>query len=256
MPVNNLTTKRNIKMTKNEIKVSKKVRSTTFEKIKLLGLVFAVMTPFLYMFGYYYINGYLEVFGLNNEYFLREFDFYLIKGYESIILIFQGYLIGLMEHYMIIVWLMLFIGFLLIVVFILVHLEEKLDLFQQKSRVWFEKHKHMDKFFITIFLPIVTGMGLFLVPLLLIIMLYIPYIGGYYQGKEQAIRDKQAFISCNISEMNTTEKCIEVRSNKKTIKGLFIAKTPNAIALWTSEGLQVVENNILINVIQGKERIK
>lgn len=41
----------------------------------------AVSIPAVYLIGYYYDYGYLNAFGLNNEYFPRDIQEYLVKAY-------------------------------------------------------------------------------------------------------------------------------------------------------------------------------
>ena len=77
--------------------------ATKEEKAKFslssIATLFGILAPIFYVFGYLSDQGYLNTYGINNEYFPRELQFYLLKFFDILIQMISGLIVLSIKYF-------------------------------------------------------------------------------------------------------------------------------------------------------------
>lgn len=200
-------------------------------------LVPSVIVPALYLTGYFYHEGFLVAFGLNNSFFPLSLTEYLMQAFYVIL----GVLAYLFKtanahfHYF----------YYLAGIFMLMGL----------FMTWFAPHQaqaaralksHLrQQRFKLIWVPAFMGalgfMAAYLVLSVIVVSIALPG-SAYLYGSKEARQKIEQFSGCqNLQTLPDTQRCVEITENRDKRTGLLIARSATHIAIWTGTQVDMIE---------------
>jgi len=218
------------------------VTVTTLKKWALL--VPTTIVPLLYLVGYFYQEGYLSAFGLDNSFFLLSLPEYMMRTFY-LTLSLVSYLFSELNnnfHYLYYAAL----GLALLGLFM----------------TWF--HPHQPKVtravqyylrqqrFKMIWIPASMGLlgiiGFYVLLFVIGLMVLLP-AGAYAYGDKQAQQKIAGFNSCQeLKSLPNNLRCVAISDNRDQQRGMLIARSDTHIAIWTGEHSKLIET-------EGKELV-
>lgn len=181
--------------------------------------VTTLIIPLLYLIGFFYDLGYLEPFGLNNQYFPRDTQYYLVQSYIAI-----SFLLTIVLKPLLIIISILFS--LPVIYFLLLTI--KIDLLSYikatpKKSITNEKQYTLLNIYLKklIVLIYIIGAAIYLV--------LIPYF-AYSKGLNIANNAMSTFETC---QSKTLKDCVFLYQDNQLIgEGYLITKSSTHIAIW------------------------
>lgn len=221
---------------------------TSVSWVAIIVSVFSLLAPVGYLVGYYFADGYLRGFGIDQGLFLRSVQEYVAESFKAISVL-VGVLGPVLEYSTYKKWLLICAGigaYALVLVLCL----RLLELAISKSRLSGKISKHVKKQSTVVWF--FSGAVLLLIPPILVYVLaflVLPAWAGNVLGNKAAEQEIQAFMGCTVDSPTQStapktaapESCISVYAENKVIaQGKIIATSDKYLALFTGEKSVVI----------------
>lgn len=200
-------------------------------------LVPTVIVPALYLTGYFYHEGFLVAFGLDNSFFPLSLTEYLMQAFYVIlgVLAYLFKTANANSHYFYyLAGIFMFIGLFM---------------------VWFDPHQPQvtrtlksclrQQRFKLVWIPAVMGALGFMVAYLMLAVIAVSIalpIGAYLYGGKEAQQKIEHFSGCqNLQALPDTQRCVDITENREKRTGLLVARSATHIAIWTGTQVDLIE---------------
>lgn len=200
-------------------------------------LVPTVIVPALYLTGYFYHEGFLVAFGLDNSFFPLSLTEYLMQAFYVFLGV-LGYLFTTANanfHYF----------YYLAVIFLLLGLFLTwFDPYQAQVTRTLKSYLRQQRFkliWIPAFMGALGFMAAYLVLAVIAVSIALP-ISAYLYGGKEAQQKIEHFSGCqNLQALPDTQRCVEITENREKRTGLLIARSATHIAIWTGTQVDLIE---------------
>ncbi|CAM5223045.1 hypothetical protein [Alishewanella longhuensis] len=196
--------------------------------------------PLMYLCGYLYHAGYLDQYGINNDYFDLSFEAYLIKFFLFFIHAFSEMLRITKDASM--AFAVVAFVFLYSVLLYGMHvMRRQVESWKRRLRVKYNSKKHLGWIAIpTLFTAAVVGAPLALIGVSTIAIVGI--LSSYSVGSDRAGKEVSSFIMCNLPE----SRCTKVLSDTRLVaEGRVITVSNKNLALFDGQKVIILENDNL-----------
>jgi|GEM_PF-5818702 len=191
--------------------------------------VATLSVPFLYIFGYAYDQGYLQAYGISNEFFARSLQEYLVFSFFACINIATGALELFTNNTLSFIVFALIVGGIALAS--VITYKHRIDDRLHSKSVSIKEHRWFDY----IFFPVISASFAIVIPFMAITaistILLVPAI-AYFKGKNMAEKEILIAKTCSYSS-SQTEECVSLLENGKPIaSGKLVARSSTHIALF------------------------
>ncbi len=219
-----------------------------------LTFALSIMTlsiPGLYLVGFFYDLGYMEVFNVSNDLFKKSVHGYLVNAFY-VFMILTNQILDFANNSFFKVWVVL-LGLLFAVLgFLDVFIKRHQKNLEQKIYK-ISQYKYYEYFAVSGYFGFLGIIILYLVIITLCVLAIIP-IGAYYAGENEARKAIKSYGECNINKLKPDEKCTFVYKNEKLqVKGLRIASSETHLAIFDgNKSIVYPIGNSIIHAYNGK----
>lgn len=224
---------------------------TSLKKWSLL--VPTTIIPLLYLVGYFYQEGYLSAFALDNSFFPLTLPEYMMQTFY-VVLSLVSYLFTQLNNN-------LSYLFYLAVALVVTGL----------FMTWFDPHQPQvartlrhylrQQRFKMLWIPALMGLagiiGFYLLLLVIGLMALLP-LGAYTYGEKIARGQIADFNNCqNLQTLPTDLRCVVVMENRDRHTGMLIARSATHIAIWSGDEAEMFETaGKQLQIMRGKAEKK
>ena len=202
--------------------------------LKVIGVAASLATlsvPFLYIFGYAYDQGYLQGYGISNEFFARSIQEYLVLSFYALLRIaftivdfatkYQGLFFAIGA--------LVFIMGLAIVFASRHHIGDRFNALAASSKM----HRLFDYIFIPLMSALLAASAPYVVIMSIAAVLLIPSM-AYFKGKDVAKDEIQKARVCSYGPILDGDCVYLVEKKKVVASGSFVARSSTHLALFNN----------------------
>lgn len=197
--------------------------------ISITAAASTLSVPFFYIFGYAYDQGYLHVFGIGNDFFLRSPQEYLVFAFFACLGIAISTLDFILKNEKL--FLVIATAFGVIAWCVVFADKHRLSDRLRSKATPLKNHRLFDYFFF----PVMFASVSYVLPATLIIsiflILFVPAV-SYFKGMNDAEKEIAKVKPCQYSTA-PTEGCVALIENGKPVAlGMFVARSQSHLALY------------------------
>lgn len=220
---------------------------TSLKKWSLL--VPTTIIPLLYLVGYFYQEGYLSVFALDNSFFPLTLPEYMMQTFYAVLSLISYLLTQLNNNFH---YLYYPAAFLAVTGLFMTWFHPHQPKVARTIRHYL-RQQHFKMFWIPALMGITGLIGFYLLLLVIGLMALLP-LGAYTYGEKNAREQIADFNNCqNLQDIPNNLRCVVVMENRDRHTGMLIARSATHIAVWNGDQARVFETaGKQLQIMHGK----